>query len=87
MCAQCITSGQAMPHNLRKCSALRIRAVVNKFIQEHMNFRYSGDWTVPHSEQEMLGVGLEQARGRVLFSMVNTLCSMWIIDLSFTTSQ
>ena len=34
-----------MPHNLRKCSALRIRAVVNKFIQAHMDFRYSGDWT------------------------------------------
>ena len=35
-----------MPHNLQKCSALRIRAVVNKFIQERMDFRYSGDWTV-----------------------------------------
>jgi len=45
LCAQCITSGLAMPHNLRKCSALRIRAVVNKFIQAHMDFRYSGDWT------------------------------------------
>ena len=51
MCAQCITSGLAMPHNLRKCSALRIRAVVNKFIQEHMDFRYSGDWTVNVSGQ------------------------------------
>ena len=39
------TSGLAMPHNLRKCSALRIRAVVNKFIQAHMDFQYSGDWT------------------------------------------
>jgi len=42
LCAQCITSGLAMPHNLRKCSALRIRAVkrvVNKFIQAHMDFR------------------------------------------------
>ena len=27
------------------CPSSRIRAVVNKFIQAHMDFRYSGDWT------------------------------------------
>jgi len=42
-----------MPHNIRKCSALRTRAVVNKFIQEHMDFRYSGDWTVHEYGQTM----------------------------------
>ena len=45
MCAQCITSGLAMPPNLQKCSALRIRAFVNKFIQAHMDFWQSGDRT------------------------------------------
>ena len=32
-----------MPHDLRKRSALRVRAVVNKFILAHTDFRYSGD--------------------------------------------
>ena len=41
-----------MPHNLRKCSASRIRAIVYEFIQAHiiiyahMDFEYSGYWTV-----------------------------------------
>jgi len=30
LCTQCITSCLAMPHDLRKCSALRIRAVGKK---------------------------------------------------------
>jgi len=42
---ECITSGVTVPHIFWKCSALRIRAVVNKFIQGYMDFRYSGDWT------------------------------------------
>ena len=29
----------------RKCPALRIRAVVNKFVQVWMDFLYGGDWT------------------------------------------
>ena len=45
MCVQCITSGLAMPHNLRKCSALRLRAVVNKFIQAHNNGQWRLDLT------------------------------------------
>jgi len=43
-----VVASALLPESLYRvlCSALCMRAVVNKFIQVYMDFRYSGDWTV-----------------------------------------